>query len=373
MARDTIKAVVPHNQPAIDESDLAAVSGVLTSQWLAQGPQVASFEAALCQYLVDDRQDLELTGVAVSSGSAALFLALKALEVGQGAEVLVPTYACSSLLNAVHLTGARPVVVDVSTSDFNPTVEMTAKKLTPRTRVLILTHTFGFPVDAMAYRDLGVKIVEDCAQSIGARYRGEPVGLVGDVATFSFYATKMLTTGQGGMVVSADAALIEAVRDYREFDGVHNYYPRFNFQMTDFQAALGLSQLKRLGSFISARHSYAQRYRAAVRDGLGVCWQEVLDAAATPNCYRFVLKLGAQRARWEAALAARGVRCLQPIKPYELLHRYLHLSANDYPGAEEVSESALSIPIFPALREAQVTRIEQGLSELNVQMAVQEQ
>jgi perosamine synthetase len=191
-----------------------AVSEAISTAWLTQGPLVSKFEDALCQYLANNNRENHLRGAAVSSGSAALFLALKALDIGNGDEVLVPTYACSSLLNAVYLVGATPIILDISDIDFNPTVDMVSKKITDNTRALVLTHTFGVPTDTMAFKALGIRVIEDCAQSIGAKYRGENVGRLGDIATFSFFATKMITTGHGGMVVSDDTTLVERVRDY---------------------------------------------------------------------------------------------------------------------------------------------------------------
>jgi dTDP-4-amino-4,6-dideoxygalactose transaminase len=357
------KQVIAHNSPYISKSDLKAVNDSISTGWLAQGSKVIEFEEALCRYMSDDQNETNLSGVAVSSGTSALFLALKALDIGKGSDVLVPTYACSALLNAVYWTGATPIPVDVSTTHFNPTVDMCSNALTPATEALVLTHTFGVPVDARIYKDLGIKIVEDCCQSIGACYEERKVGLVGDVAVFSFYATKMITTGQGGMVLSHDKSLIDKVRDFRDYDGRDSYYPSFNLQMTDFQAALGISQLARLPSFISLRSDNAKRYVDALGKG-AERFLQLGDENTTQNWYRFVLKLGRRMEDCRRIFDQNRISCIQPVQKNELLHRYLELPYVDFPRSEEISGSVLSIPVFPALNENQICRIEQTLSDL---------
>ena len=341
-----------------------AVSESISTAWLTQGPIVSKFEESLCQYLVNNNNESQLlSGAAVSSGSAALFLALKSLQIGDGDEVLVPTYACSSLLNAVYLAGATPIVVDISDTDFNPTMDMVSEKITDSTRALVLTHTFGVPTDTMEFRSLGIRVIEDCAQSIGAKYRGKNVGRLGDIATFSFFATKMITTGHGGMVVSNDSTLVERVRDYCDYDGREEYYPRFNFQMTDFQAALGLSQLDRLSEFIEKRLSFSRRYDRAIGKHNNFIRQTPMGPAVA-NGYRFVLKMGPNLVDAKKLMLDRGITCIRPIMPEELLHRCLDLSPADFPGAESVAASTLSVPIFPSLSEDQIVRIVDGLTEL---------
>ena len=341
-----------------------AVSESISTAWLTQGPIVSKFEESICQYLVNNNNKSHLlSGAAVSSGSAALFLALKALQIGDGDEVLVPTYACSSLLNAVYLAGATPIIVDISDTDFNPTMDTVSEKITDSTRALVLTHTFGVPTDTMEFRSLGIRVIEDCAQSIGAKYRGENVGRLGDIATFSFFATKMITTGHGGMVVSNDSNLVERVRDYCHYDGREEYYPRFNFQMTDFQAALGLSQLGRLSEFIEKRLSFSRRYERAIGKHNNFM-RQIPIGPAMANGYRFVLKLGSNLVDAKKLMLDRGITCIRPIIPEELLHRCLDLSPSDFPGAESVAANTLSVPIFPSLSEDQIVRIVDGLTEL---------
>src|SRR5581483_4123677 len=233
------RPLIPHNRPLITDADIAAVSGTLASGWIAQGPQTRAFEEEVCAFL-----GLEGDAVAVSSGTTALHLALLALGVGPEDAVILPTYVCSAVLNAVCHAGAAPVLADVSPNDFNLDPAHVHALLTARTKAIIAPHTYGFPADIGALRALGVPVVEDCAQAIGAAVAGRKAGTLGDIAIFSFYATKLMTTGQGGMVVGP-RTLMETVRDLRDFDCRPTYRVRYNYQMTDFQAALGRSQLAR--------------------------------------------------------------------------------------------------------------------------------
>ena len=356
---------IPHNCPSISEDDIQAVAGSLMTRWLAEGASVERFEEALCSYLFPTTVTDHPESVAVSSGSAALFLALYALDIGTGDEVIVPTYSCSALLNAVYLVGAKPVVVDVDSKTWNLSFDGSRLAISSRTKAIILTHTFGVPADVDEFLCLGPPVVEDCAQGIGTSLRRRKVGTIGHISVFSFYATKMITTGQGGMVVSTDSTLVRKARDYREFDSRKEYYPRFNFQTTDFQAVLGLSQLSRIDSFIARRKSFAQQYQSAVSEYAEMKSQGTI-AQSTPNYYRFVINLAHpdRLGKWIQAFESRGIRCACPIERHELLHRYLGLNPALYPNAERLAKQTISLPVFPSMNDMQVQRVLSALQKL---------
>lgn len=341
---------IPHNRPSIDDDDVASVAASLRSLWLAPGPETDAFERAFAAYHGDGFE-----GVAVSSGTAALFLALHVLGVARGDEVLVPTYSCSALLNAVIMTGATPVPVDVDPASWNIAAAAAERALTPRTRALVVTHAFGVPADLEPLRALGVPVIEDCAQAVGAEIGGRKVGTFGDVAVFSFFATKMLTTGHGGMVMAGDAALVAGARDYRAFDGRETYVPRFNLQMTDFQAALGRSQLGRLDRSIARRRAIGEHYRSAL-DGRVEGWQAAAVDGARANGFRHVALVDDAAATVEA-MRTDGVSAAVPIERHELLHRYLGLGPATFEVAEWLVGKTLSLPAFPALDDAMVERV----------------
>jgi dTDP-4-amino-4,6-dideoxygalactose transaminase len=338
--------VVPHNRPTIEEPDIAAVSQVLASGHIGQGFEVRSFEEETAARFGRPGWD----GVAVSSGTAALYLALRAVGVGAGDRVLIPTYVCTALAHATTLAGAEAWLADIRDTDFN----LDASRLSPppRLRAVVLPHIYGVPSDPGPLRRLGVPVIDDGAQAIGGRWQGQPVGSLGDMSIFSFYATKPLTCGQGGMVLGPREAC-DAIRDYRDYDGKRELRPRFNFQMSDIQAALGRSQLRRLDAFLARRRETAALYAAALPTILGR--QQSLPGAE-PNHHRFVIRLsrvGEARQRFEAS----GIATIVPTEPWELLHRQVGLPEEDFPVAEAVARTTLSVPMQPSLSEDERRRV----------------
>ncbi|MBM4272745.1 MAG: DegT/DnrJ/EryC1/StrS aminotransferase family protein, partial [Deltaproteobacteria bacterium] len=243
--------MIPHSRPTLDQDDYASVLHILKSGHLAQGKQVEQFEKDLSS-LIGVRG-----GVAVSSGTAALHLALLSLNTGSGDEIIIPDFVCTAPLNAIRYTGAVPVIADIDPLTYNIDVGDLKKRLTKKTKAIIIPHMFGLPADMEEILSLGIPVIEDCAQSLGSRYRDSCTGRLGTLSIFSFYATKMIATGEGGMVLSDDESLLEKIRDLRDYDEKELYTVRYNYKMTDFQAAFGISQLKKLFSFIKRRKEIA--------------------------------------------------------------------------------------------------------------------
>src|SRR3989338_7244123 len=246
--------MIPHSKPTLTKEDLSAVSRVINSGYISQGEAVKSFESELAEYIGVKG------GAAVSSGTSAIHLSLIALGVKEEDDVAMPTYVCPALLNAINYIGANPLLIDINPDTYNISTADLKKKLTKKTRAVIVPHIFGLPADIKDILNFGIPVIEDCAQSVGAVYNGKKVGSFGHCAIFSFYATKVMTTGEGGMVVSNSDKILEKIRDLREYDHKPNYIVRYNYKMTDLQAALGISQLKRLDSFISKRRTIAGSY-----------------------------------------------------------------------------------------------------------------
>lgn len=336
---------IPHNCPWITPEDRAAVDAVLASGWIAQGPAVAGLEAAFVGLHGGG------SACALASGTAALALALHGLEIGPGMTVALPTYACSALLNAVHWVGARPVIVDVSADAF----VLDAASL-PATDAVIAVHAYGAPAPVAAYRAHGAKVIEDCCQALGGEVAGQALGEQGDAAVYSFYATKIISGGYGGLVWSRNVECIERVRDYRQFDGRDSYTPRFNFQLGDMQAALALSQFARLDAIRERRARLARRYAEALPAGFEL--QAGLHASGR-MAYRFapIAPDRATRDALMAHLAAQGIACIVPVERFELLHHYLGLDPAAFPVAERLADTTLSLPLYPALSDAEADRI----------------
>jgi dTDP-4-amino-4,6-dideoxygalactose transaminase len=275
---------------------------------------------------------------------AALHLALSALGVGPGDRVALPTYVCSALLHAVSLAGAQPLLVDVDPSTFNIDPDDLRRRLVPRTKAVVVPHMFGLPASTEEIRAFGIPIIEDCAIALGARYHEKPVGSLGTLSVVSFYATKMVAAGEGGMVLGDRSGLLQHVRDRRSYDGYSRHRPRYNYKMSDIMAALGRVQLRRLDDFIRRRRRLAERYLRALTGGP---W----DLPALPKddrghvFYRFVIRTHRPGRRLLAELVRRGVEARRPV--FKPLHRYLGLDG--FPGADEAYRRAVSIPLYPAL------------------------
>jgi perosamine synthetase len=344
---------IAHNRPWITSADRNAVDAVLASGWIAAGPRVADVEAFFVDYFGAG------ASCAVSSGTAALFLALKGLKIGEGDVVAVPSYACSALLNAVHMAGAVPRVVDVLLDSL--AIDMDAiERQAADAKAVIAVHTFGAPAPIEALRGQGRIIIEDCCQSLGSTIAGDPLGRAGDAAVFSFYATKTVTGGHGGLVLSRRPEVIEHIRDYREFDCRETYYPRFNFQLTDIQAGMVMSQLRRLDEVIARRQVIARRFDDALPAGMSR-WPRPDGAGVVP--YRYVVQCSdAQEVgRLKMHMAAAGITCIVPVERSELLHNYLSYDAASYPVCERIAGTSLSIPLYPALTGREVDRICEAL------------
>jgi dTDP-4-amino-4,6-dideoxygalactose transaminase len=342
--------VIPHSRPTTSEEDARRVAAVVQGGQLAQGPEVAAFERELAPRL----------GVAevaaLGSGSAALELALRALGVGEGHEVVVPTYACDALHHAVRRAGAAPVLADADPATLGLAAKDAARRLTPRTRAVVALHPFGLAVEVDELCALGPPVVEDCAQALGAVLEGRPVGARGAAAVCSFYATKMMTTGEGG-AVGGPAAIAARARDLRDYDEREDLQPRFNYKLTDLQAALGRSQLARLDAFIARRRAIAARYRAALHDLPGV----TLPPEAGPRqvFHRFVVLVERPLPRLIEAMARRGVAARRPV--FRPLHRALGLAG--FPEAERLWAQALSLPCYPSLTDGEVAQVARALAE----------
>lgn len=333
--------MITHSKPTIDQEDIKAVSEVLNSGQITQGPMVDKFEKELSKFISVKG------GVATSSGTSAIHLALLALDIKKGDEVIIPSYVCTALLNAVNYIHARPVIVDVNTKDFNISVINIEKKIGYRTKAIIVPHMFGLAADIDKILSFGIPVIEDCAQSIGATYKGKMVGSFGVISTFSFYATKMLATGEGGMATSNSNELLEKMRDLRDYDFKSEYNVRYNYKMTDIQAALGIHQLSKLPTFVDKRKLIAEYYNKEFSN---------LDVTLPTSkkhkkhiFYRYVVRTNKDMdiKRCLDEFKKKDIVCDSPV--YKPLHVYLGLNSNDFFNTEKIMNSAISIPVYPSL------------------------
>jgi perosamine synthetase len=323
------------------------LQNVLSSGQLAQGPQVQAFEKELGSLHGFP------PGVATSSGTAALHLALLSLGVGPGDEVLLPSYVCSAPLHSVYHAGATPVLVDVEPTTGNMDPDDLKKRLTSKSKAIIAVHLFGLPADMDDILALGLPVIEDCAQSLGANLEGQMLGTLGAIAICSFYATKLITTGEGGMLLSSDNGLLAKARDLRDYDKKESFAPRFNYKMTDLQGALGCSQLEKLEKFLGQREVLAGVYN----EQLATLPCTLPLAQEGRIYYRYVVSVQGNITEVIQTLLNTGIEVARPV--YRPLHLYFNLE--DYPGAEMAWNSHVSLPIHPSLTSQDVHRVCQAL------------
>ena len=341
--------MIPHSRPTIGEEEVEAVSRVLRSGYIAQGEIVSQFEDKMRASIGTKY------AVATSSGSAALHLALQAMGVRGGDQVATSAYVCSAVLNCIKLIGAEPLLVDISPDTYNIDAKKLKESATGRTKAVIVPHMFGLPADLEEIIALGIPVIEDCALSLGATYQGKPMGSMGTVSIFSFYATKVIATGEGGMILTNSAELMEKVRDWREYDQKPDYLVRYNYKLTDMEAALGIVQLEKLPLFIEKRQDIASRY-----------FQELSQMNLTlpvilPDrqhiFYRYVVRSSLNAEEFIQHLKELGIEAAKPV--YQPLSLYLNLSG--FPDTIEAWQKGVSIPIYPSLTEDELTRVVEGV------------
>ncbi len=265
---------VPVNEPLLDGNERRYVDDCVTTGWISSdGPYVRRFEEEFAARVGRKH------GIAVCNGSVAIDVAVEALRLARGDEVIVPTFTIISCLAPLIRAGVMPVLVDADPVTWNMSVEQIEEKITPRTRAIMVVHIYGLPVEMDAVLELaerhGLRIIEDAAEMHGQTYRGRPCGSFGDVSTFSFYANKHVTTGEGGMLVTDDDEIAKRCRLLRNLAFapprrfVHHEFG-WNFRMSNIQAALGVAQLERLDEFLVRKRKMGARYTELLRDLKGV-------------------------------------------------------------------------------------------------------
>jgi UDP-4-amino-4-deoxy-L-arabinose-oxoglutarate aminotransferase len=336
--------MIPHSQPWLSDADKQAVTVVLGSGMIAQGQLVHQFETEVAHYLG------LAGGVAVASGSTALVLALKALNVKCNDEVILPTYVCKSVLESVLSVGAKPVLCDIG-NDWRMTQETIASKVTSHTAAIIVVHLFGIASETQAIKSFGIPIIEDCCQAFGASFNDTKVGSIGTIGILSFHATKCLTTGEGGMAVSNSSTLLERMRSLR--DGNHySLDRRILAPMTDLQAALGLSQLARYAQFLKRRQEIANYYFHHLQN----CSIHIPETIRQLSIFfRFPVRVQKDFETSQQQFNQYNIHVRRGVD--NLLHRLLGLDKNLFPIAERLFTETVSLPIYPALSNEEIKKI----------------
>jgi|TARA_B100000378_G_scaffold274355_1_gene268644 perosamine synthetase len=346
-----IIVLIPHNKPTLGLEEEAAALRAIRSGWVAKGKEVESFENEFCEFVGLPQG----CAAAVSSGTAALFLAIIMLE-GSEKNVGSPGYVCSALRNAVDMSEGKNVLVDVAHNSPNIDLE---KLFEENPQIAIIPHMFGLPINLSDLKK--IPIIEDCSHALGAKVNGKSVGLVGEFGIFSFYATKMITSGGfGGMLISKNKKLVDKVVDYIEYDEKDDDNRRFNFQMGDLQAAIGREQLRKLPNFIARREKIFRKYKDAGIDLLDVSPEnrQILQ----PVRYRAVMKTKNQ------------IKIMKSLKDSGITTRILNnewvLSQNPkkFPNSLNMVRNTISLPIYPSLSDSDVEKIISVLQSSSIEV-----
>ena len=355
-------------RPVIGAEEEHRVLEVLRSGHLSLGPRLEQFERAFAAYLGATHAS------AVSSGTAGLHLALRAIGVSDGDEVITSPFSFVASANVMLYERARPVFADIDPVTLNLSVDATAAAVTERTTAILPVHVFGYPADIPALERLGLPIVEDACEALGAVHRnGTPVGTgATHPAVFGFYPNKQLTTGEGGMVTTADATIKERVDSERnqgrapDMGWLDHDRLGFNYRLSDVACALGLAQLSHLDSMLAARARVASWYREALTgiDGLDLPCPDA--GGARRGWFVFVVQLprGVDREGTVRALGARGVSSKPYFPAIHLMSFYRERFGHregEFPVCEDVAARSIALPFFPEMSEDQVARVAQAL------------
>lgn len=335
--------MISHSKPCISDAECAALVEVLRGGMLSQGARVLAFERAFAARVETG------SAVAVGSGTAALLLALQALELRKSSEVIAPTYVCSSVTQAICSAGLVPVLCDVG-DDGNMTAESVRAVFTSRTCAIIAVHLFGTPCQISRLQTFQVPIIEDACQALGAIVEGRQAGSGGDIGVFSMHSTKCIATGEGGVAVTSDAKLAEALRQRR--DGVNPLSHRLAAPLTDLQAAIGLSQLSRYSEFLDRRRMLADRYFERLRGAPLGLPTHVRDSSIF---FRFPVRSRLNFTDVSVSFADRGVSVRRGVD--SLLHREVCLPPEGFPNAEKRFAETVSLPLYPALTDGEQDQV----------------
>ncbi|HSQ05771.1 MAG TPA: DegT/DnrJ/EryC1/StrS family aminotransferase [Burkholderiales bacterium] len=369
------KDFIPVNTPLLDGNEAEYLAECIRTGWISsEGPFIPRFESAMAK--IAGRQH----GVAVTNGSVALDIAVQALKLNPGDEVIIPTFTIISCAAAVVRAGLTPVVVDCDPKTWNMTVEGVEAAITPRTRALMLVHIYGLPVDLDPIMELArkhdLRVIEDAAEMHGQTYRGLPCGGFGDLSTFSFYPNKHITTGEGGMVLTDDEALAERVRSLRNlcFQPQQRFVHEelgFNARMTNLQAALGVAQTERLEEVVAIKRRIGQRYEELLED-VELVQRPVPRTNYADNIYwvyGIVLddKIAFDAREAMGRLAAKGIGtrpffwCMheQPV-----LRKAGLFARDSHPHAERIARRGFYLPSGLGLTDEEIARSADALREI---------
>lgn len=373
--------LIPNGRPSIEDEDVAAVSTVLQSGWLTTGPKVKEFEDALAKY-VECRY-----AVAVSSGTAALELAIASLDLPEGAEVITTPFTFVATSNAILYNGLKPVFVDIEPTTFNIDADKITSVITPLTRAILYVDYAGQPCNFSRLREIAAEknllLIEDASHALGAEYRGKKVGSLAHLTTFSFHPVKNITTGEGGMITTNDESMYKKLlllrnhgleKSDQRFGGEWSYDLKVlgrNYRLTDVQCALGLSQLHRLAVMNRKRAEIARRY---IRELSAV--PEITFPQISADCVHawhlcVLLLKDIDRNLFYTELKLQGVQGnvhYIPIYKFEYYQKLGLCDPTAFPVTEDIFQKIITLPLYPDLTEKEVDYILQTVKETIIKL-----
>lgn len=364
---------MPVCEPSLGEKELANVSEAVRSGWVSsRGPFIKQFEEGFSKYIGTKY------GVSTSNGTTAIHLALVSLGIGPGDEVIMPSFTMIASANCVSYTGAKVVLVDSEPDTWNPDVSQIERKVSPRTKAIMPVHLYGHPTDMDPVIEIARRhdlyVIEDAAEAHGAKYKGRMVGTMGDISCFSFYANKIITTGEGGMLLTDNKEIAQKASLLRDqaFDPNRRFLHRFigfNYRMTNMQAALGVAQLERIDDFVSARRENAARYNAALKGILGI--QLPAEAPWAKNVYwMYSILVKGQAKVSRDALSKHlddeyGIETRPFFMPVHQQPAYSGLVGDEsYPVAESLAEEGMNLPSSNGLKQEQIRYVTDAIASL---------
>ena len=393
---------IPLARPEITDADREAVMDVLRTPYLSMGPKVPEFEQAICDYTGSKY------AVAVNSGTSALHIAVRALGLEPGAEVILPSFTFSALLNVILQEGLQPRFVDIDPETYNPTPELIAAAITSATRLILAVHTFGFPVDTEAIREIvngrdgsragrprhTIHLIEDACEALGAEVHGRKAGMFGEAGLFAFYPNKQITTGEGGVLITSDEELASHARQLRNqgrdhaLDCHQHAEIGFSYRLSDINCALGISQLSRIEKIIERRQKLAETYHRALARMGEIIRPPLTSGVGRISWFVYPVRLAADfdakdRDRICEAMQRKGIgtgRYFAPLHQQPVVQAHPAKNAKEWgtqpkisktqseislglSQTEFVADRVIALPFFNALTEREIQEVCGALEE----------
>jgi perosamine synthetase len=366
---------IPLSAPDVREEEIDAVVGVLRTPHLSLGPKLQEFEGDVARYVGSS------FGIGVSSGTAGLHLCIRALGIGGGDEVIVPSFTFVAVANAVRYENAIPVFIDVEPVTLNMDPSRIEAAITPRTKAILITHTFGCPADLPAILEIARRhqlyVIEDACEALGAEYDNRKVGSQGDLGVFAFYPNKQITTGEGGVVVTSNARIAAKVRALSNQgrsdteDWFQHQEIGYNYRLSELNCALGISQLKRIEAIVMRREQIAKKYDATLKARQGLKLPPIVSPRRRISWFVYVIRLSKSCTKihrdWIVKeMNRRGIGCGRYFAPIHLqpAYRSVTFSSQTLIVTESEAPRCLALPFFNRLSDEQIEEICYNLCEL---------